>query len=194
VNHEGRAWIYKASRLRKKPVVTHSVGGGVVKVRGWGFTMDAPVTVHYHGRRVADARADGHGSIRLSFRVPANAQPPWYVVLTDSEGNYASFAGLSMPRQQVGGRGGPLQGCWGRRRRPTAAAICRGSTGWTGTARRVLEQGPGDPRRMIRRQGGSRCGTTSPLRSGGGAGGAWRALGIRGWAGRSDVRWCLDLV
>lgn len=95
VNHEGRTWIYKATRLRKKPVVTHSMGGGVVKVRGWGFTMDSPVTVHYHGRRVATVRADGDGSVRLAFRVPATAQPPWYVVLTDSEGNYASFSGLS---------------------------------------------------------------------------------------------------
>ena len=27
VNHEGRAWIYKATRLRAKPVVTHKVSG-----------------------------------------------------------------------------------------------------------------------------------------------------------------------
>lgn len=27
VHHEGRAWIYRATRLRQKPVVTHSVRG-----------------------------------------------------------------------------------------------------------------------------------------------------------------------
>jgi 4-amino-4-deoxy-L-arabinose transferase-like glycosyltransferase len=107
VNHEGRAWIYKATRLRTKPVVTHKVGGGAVKVRGWGFTMDSRVKVHYHGRRVATVHADRRGSVNLRFPVPRRAQPPYYVVLTDSEGNYASFAGLSTPRQQVGGRGGP---------------------------------------------------------------------------------------
>jgi hypothetical protein len=107
VNHEGRAWIYKATRLRKKPVVTHSVSGGVVKVKGWGFTMNTPVQVHYHGRRVATVRADRRGSINLGFPVPRRAQPPYYVVLTDADGNYASFSGLSVPRQGVGGRRGP---------------------------------------------------------------------------------------
>jgi hypothetical protein len=107
VHHEGRAWIYKATRLRTKPVVTHKVGGGVVKVRGWGFTMNSTVKVHYHGRRVATVPADGHGSISLRFPVPAQAQPPYHVVLTDADGNYASFSGLSVPRQGVGGRRGP---------------------------------------------------------------------------------------
>jgi hypothetical protein len=93
--------------LRKKPVVTNSVSGGVVKVRGWGFTMNTPVKVHYHGRRIATVEADRRGSINLRFPVPRRAQPPYYVVLTDSEGNYASFSGLSAPRQGVGGRRGP---------------------------------------------------------------------------------------
>lgn len=107
VNHEGRAWIYRATRLRKKPVVIHSVSGGAVKVRGWGFTMNSRVKVVYHGHRVATVRADRRGSIDLRFPVPVRAQPPYYVVLTDSDGNYASFSGLSMPRQGVGGRRGP---------------------------------------------------------------------------------------
>jgi len=107
VNHEGRAWIYKATRLRAKPVVTHKVSGGVVMVRGWGFTLNSTVKVQYHGRRVATVHANRRGSINLRFPVPAHAQPPYYVVLTDSEGNYASFSGLSVPRQGVGGRRGP---------------------------------------------------------------------------------------
>jgi Dolichyl-phosphate-mannose-protein mannosyltransferase len=107
VNHEGRAWIYKATRLRKKPVVTHSVSGGVVRVRGWGFTMNSTVKVHYHGRRITTVQADRRGSINWRFPVPRRAQPPYYVVLTDSEGNYASFSGLAAPRQGVGGRRGP---------------------------------------------------------------------------------------
>jgi hypothetical protein len=107
VNHEGRAWIYKATRLRTKPVVTHKVSAGVVRVRGWGFTLNSTVKVHYHGRRVATVRADRRGSISLRFSVPRRAQPPYYVVLTDPEGNYASFSGLSVPRQEVGGRRGP---------------------------------------------------------------------------------------
>jgi hypothetical protein len=77
VNHEGRAWIYRAMRLRKKPVVTYSVSGGVVRVKGWGFTMSSPVKVHYHGRRITTVQADGRGSINLRFPVPRRAQPPY---------------------------------------------------------------------------------------------------------------------
>ena len=64
-------WIYKATRLRTKPVVTHSVRGGVVRIRGWGFTLNSTVKVHYHGRRVATVHADRRGSISLRFPVPA---------------------------------------------------------------------------------------------------------------------------
>jgi hypothetical protein len=69
--------------------------------------MRSTVKVHYHGRRIAVVRADGRGSIGLRFPVPRRARPPYYVVLTDTEGHYASFSGLSAPRRQVGGRGGP---------------------------------------------------------------------------------------
>jgi hypothetical protein len=95
VNHEGRAWIYRATRLRKKPVLAHTVSRGVVRVRGWGFTMDAPVTVHYHHRLVKRVRADHQGSLAVSFRVPVRAHPRYYVVVTDSEDNYGSFSGLA---------------------------------------------------------------------------------------------------
>jgi dolichyl-phosphate-mannose-protein mannosyltransferase len=97
VHHEGRAWIYKATRLRKKPVLTHRVSRGVVGVRGWGFTMNAPVSVYYHHRRIARVHADARGSLGLRFPVPARAQPPYYVVFSDDEGNYASFSGLTHP-------------------------------------------------------------------------------------------------
>jgi hypothetical protein len=69
--------------------------------------MNSTVKVHYHGRRIAVVRADRQGSINLRFPVPRRAQPPYYVVLTDAEGNYASFSGLSAPRQGTGGRRGP---------------------------------------------------------------------------------------
>jgi hypothetical protein len=107
VHHEGRAWIYKATRLRKKPVLTHRVSRGVVSVRGWGFTVNAPVTVYYHYRPIAKVRADARGSLRLRFGVPARAQPPYYAVFTDLEGNYASFSGLSHPRARAERGRGP---------------------------------------------------------------------------------------
>ena len=107
VNHEGRAWIYKATRLRRKPVLTHQTSGGAVRVRGWGFTMNAPVTVYYHSRRIARVHADARGSLRFRFPVPARAQPPWYVTFIDDEGNYASFSGLSHPQPKAGGGRGP---------------------------------------------------------------------------------------
>jgi hypothetical protein len=111
VNHEGRVWIYKVTRLRRKPVVTHSVARGVVRVHGWGFTMNAPVRVHYHNRLVVRVRADRRGSIRVGFPVPAQAQGPFYVVLTDSDGNYTSFSGLSAPPAKgEGGRGPRTRG------------------------------------------------------------------------------------
>jgi hypothetical protein len=62
--------------------------------------------VHYHGRRITTVHADRRGSISLRFPVPKRAQPLYYVVLTDADGNYASFSGLSAPRQGVGGRRG----------------------------------------------------------------------------------------
>jgi hypothetical protein len=69
--------------------------------------MNSTVKAYYHGGRVATAHADRRGSISLRFPVPAQAQPPYYVVLTDADGNYASFSGLSVPRPTVGGRRGP---------------------------------------------------------------------------------------
>jgi hypothetical protein len=76
-------------------VLAHTVSRGVVRVRGWGFTMDAPVTVHYHHRLVKRVRADHQGSLAVSFRVPVRAHPRYYVVVTDSEDNYGSFSGLA---------------------------------------------------------------------------------------------------
>jgi hypothetical protein len=107
VHHEGRAWIYKATRLRKKPVLTHRVSGGLVGVRGWGFTMNAPVSVYYHNRRIARVRADARGKLLFRFPVPARAQPPYYAVFIDDQGNYASFSGLSNPHAKVGRGRGP---------------------------------------------------------------------------------------
>jgi Dolichyl-phosphate-mannose-protein mannosyltransferase len=98
VHHEGRAWIYQATRLRKRPVLTHRVRAGEVRVRGWGFTMNGPVSVYYHSRRIARVRADARGKLQLRFPVPAHAQPPYYATFIDDEGNYASFSGLSHPQ------------------------------------------------------------------------------------------------
>jgi hypothetical protein len=53
------------------------------------------VTVHYHHRLIKRVRADHQGSLAVSFRVPARAHPRYYVVVTDSEDNYASFSGLA---------------------------------------------------------------------------------------------------
>ena len=66
-------------------------------VFGSSVTTNAPVTVHYHHRLIARVRADHQGSLAVSFRVPARAQPRYYVVVTDSEDNYASFSGLARP-------------------------------------------------------------------------------------------------
>jgi hypothetical protein len=55
---------------------------------------------------VTRVRADRRGFLTVKFRVPAKAQPPYYVVLTDSEGNYASFDGLSRPRGRAEVEGG----------------------------------------------------------------------------------------
>jgi hypothetical protein len=92
VNHEGRVWIYKATRLRVKPVVTHTVSGGVVTVRGRGFAMLSPVTVHYHRRLITRAVTDPTGFLEVRFPKPSQARAPYQVVVTDAEGNYASFA------------------------------------------------------------------------------------------------------
>jgi hypothetical protein len=47
---------------------------------------------------MATVRSDDRGSVAVRFRVPAGARRPWYAVLTDAEGNYASFDGLSGKR------------------------------------------------------------------------------------------------
>jgi hypothetical protein len=69
--------------------------------------MNAPVSVYYHHRRIARVRANARGSLRLRFPVPARAQPPYYVVFIDDEGNYASFSGLTHPPAEAGRGRGP---------------------------------------------------------------------------------------
>jgi hypothetical protein len=97
VNREGRVWIYKVTRLRAKPVLTHTVRGGMVRIRGKGFAMNAPVTIHYHRRLITWALTDQRGSLEVRFPVPTRVRAAYHIVATDTEGNYASFSGVARP-------------------------------------------------------------------------------------------------
>jgi len=96
------------ARLRfLKPAVEPSVTGGKVRLRAQGFTASASVTASYHGRRLAQARADAAGSALLSFRLSALRPDRYLVVVTDEHGNATTVPALRITQRQWRGTGMP---------------------------------------------------------------------------------------
>jgi len=94
-HHEGRAWIYRVTKLQPYPTISFARHGGRVVVRGEGFRFDSPVTVYYHRVRQGKFQADPNGSFTGSFPLPLGVQPKYYMVAVDKEGDVASRTGLT---------------------------------------------------------------------------------------------------
>jgi Dolichyl-phosphate-mannose-protein mannosyltransferase len=94
--HEGRAWIYKVTKLLPYPTISFARHRGRVIVRGQGFRFNSRVTVYYHRVREGVFRAGADGSFSGRFPYPAAVQPKYYIVAVDSAGDVASRTGLTL--------------------------------------------------------------------------------------------------
>jgi hypothetical protein len=94
-NHEGRAWIYKVSKLLARPKITFRPGPSRLKVRGEGFRFNARVTLYYHQSKRGTYKADKNGAFTARIRLPYYVHHRYWLVATDNFGNYASSAGLN---------------------------------------------------------------------------------------------------
>jgi Dolichyl-phosphate-mannose-protein mannosyltransferase len=72
------------------PRLSYSISGARVIVHGSGYTPGALVTAVYHGRFMASTRADGRGSVSLSFALPGGARPWWLLALRDPADRYTA--------------------------------------------------------------------------------------------------------
>jgi hypothetical protein len=93
-NHEGRAWIYKVTKLLPRPRITFRPGPRRVTVRGEGFRFNSRVTLYYHQARRGTVKADGDGKFVAHIRAPYYVHQRYWMVALDSFGNYASSVGL----------------------------------------------------------------------------------------------------
>ena len=74
-HHEGRAWIYKVTKLQPYPTISFARRGGRVVVRGKGFRFNSGVTVYYHRVKKGKFRADSDGTFIGSFPLPRACSP-----------------------------------------------------------------------------------------------------------------------
>ena len=93
--HEGRAWIYKVTKLLPYPTIAFARRGNRVVVRGDGFRFNSRVTVYYHRIRRGTFPADANGSFSGSFPFPQRVQPRYYMVALDNAGDVTSRTGLT---------------------------------------------------------------------------------------------------
>jgi hypothetical protein len=93
-DHEGRAWIYKVSKLLARPSISFRRGSRRLTVRGKGFRFNSRVTLYYHQAKRGTFKADGDGSFTARIRLPYYVNQRYWLVATDNFGSYASSAGL----------------------------------------------------------------------------------------------------
>jgi Dolichyl-phosphate-mannose-protein mannosyltransferase len=77
-----------------QPRVAFTVKAGIVTVVGSGMAANSPVTVTYHGQRVAASRVDRNGTMSVSFPLPQGSRPRFRLIVSDDGGVYASLTGL----------------------------------------------------------------------------------------------------
>ena len=94
-HHEARAWIYKVTKLLPRPRITFQRGQRYLRVRGEGFRFNSHVTLYYHQSRRGSWKADADGTFHARIRTPYYVHNRYWLVATDSVGNYASSAGLA---------------------------------------------------------------------------------------------------
>jgi Dolichyl-phosphate-mannose-protein mannosyltransferase len=74
--------------LRAK--LTARISGNRVTVHGSGYPPGGLVTATYHGRFMTSGKADRHGSITLTFPLPAGAQSRWLLFVRDPAGHFTT--------------------------------------------------------------------------------------------------------
>jgi hypothetical protein len=73
-----------------KPKLAAGISGNRVTVDGSGYPPGELVTAIYHGRLMASAKADSHGSIILTFPLPSGARPRWLLLVRDTAGHFTT--------------------------------------------------------------------------------------------------------
>ena len=94
-HHEARAWIYKVTKLLPRPRITFQRGTRYLRVKGEGFRFNSHVTLYYHQSKRGTWKADADGKFHARIRTPYYVHNRYWLVATDSVGNYASSAGLA---------------------------------------------------------------------------------------------------
>jgi hypothetical protein len=94
-NHEGRAWIYRVTKLLPQPKITYARSGSNVVVRGDGFRFNSHVKIYYHRVPRGTFPTDSNGSLSASFPLPFRIHPRYWLVAIDDAGNVASGTGLT---------------------------------------------------------------------------------------------------
>jgi Dolichyl-phosphate-mannose-protein mannosyltransferase len=85
-----------------KPTVQQSVGGGVVRLHATGFTGNSLVTASYHGKPLAQDRADAAGAALLTFRLSTLQPDRHLIVIRDQAGNATTVAAHRLLQQPQG--------------------------------------------------------------------------------------------
>jgi 4-amino-4-deoxy-L-arabinose transferase-like glycosyltransferase len=93
-NHEGRAWIYKVTKLHVRPKIRYELGPRRLTIRGKGFRFNSRVTLYYHQKWRGTFHADANGEFRARIPIPYYVNPRYFLIATDNFGNYASTVGL----------------------------------------------------------------------------------------------------
>jgi hypothetical protein len=94
-NHEGRAWIYRISKLLAQPKLSYARRGNNVVVTGEGFRFNSHVKLYYHRVPRGSFPTDSNGSLSATFPLPNRLHPRYWLVAIDDSGSVAAGTGLT---------------------------------------------------------------------------------------------------
>jgi hypothetical protein len=93
--HEGRAWIYRITKLLDRPRVTFARRGERLVVKGNGFRFNSRVKIYYHRVPRGYFGTDRDGSFEAGIRFPFRVSPAYWLVAIDDGGSVAAGTGLT---------------------------------------------------------------------------------------------------
>jgi hypothetical protein len=94
-NHEGRAWIYRITKVLPQPKLSYARRGDNVVVTGEGFRFNSHVKIYYHRVPRGSFATDSNGSLSASFLLPFRLHPRYWLVAIDEAGSVAAGTGLT---------------------------------------------------------------------------------------------------
>jgi hypothetical protein len=94
-NHEGRAWIYRITKVLPQPKMSYARRGNNVVVTGEGFRFNSHVKVYYHRVPRGTFPTDSNGSLSASFPLPYRLHPRYWLVAIDEAGSVSAGTGLT---------------------------------------------------------------------------------------------------